>query len=396
MRKTVRGKKNFTALFLLTLILILSFPQGIPAAASDGAADGTLTEELTDELLGELELSELEEFLQEQQDAEPELSFLSLIRSFISGDEPFDLSRVCEWIGDHCLSAVDQNRTALTQMLVLILSFALLQGISGIFQDAFLSEISFLAVYFLFLYQTLRIFLTMQQSAAQCLSRISDFTLLIQPVFCMSLLLSSGARAAGFGYEILLLVLYLVEMVLEKVLLPLVFVYLLTQFANFAWREERFLAMAKLLSGGITLTQKLLVTFVLGINVIQGMVAPAIDRLRHTAGVRVLGGLPMVGGAVNAVSEMLLGTGLVIKNCVGAAALVVLVLLCARPVLEIGVLTLVYRVLAAFAEPVTDKRISGVLDALSQAGMLYLKLVTAAVLMLFLSVAIVCMASGEV
>lgn len=392
MRKSV---KKYVCIGIL--LLLLFFPQGISAATTNGTEGGALTGELTDELLGELELSELEQFLQEErQDGEPDIGFAELLRGFLSGETPFDLSYICTWIGNRCLSVLDQNRTYLVQMLVLILSFAMLQGISGIFQDAFLSEISFLAVYFLFLYQTVRIFLTMQQSASQCLSRISDFTLLVQPVFCMSLLMSSGARAAGFGYEILLLVLYLVETVLEKVLLPLVFIFLITQFANFAWREERFSSMAKLLSGGITLAQKLLVTFVLGINVIQGMVSPAIDRLRHTAGVRVLGALPGVGGVVNAVSEMLLGTGLLIKNCVGAAVLVLLVLLCARPVLEIGVLTLIYRVLAAVAEPVTDKRISGVLGALARAGMLYLKLVVAAVLMLFLSVAIVCVASGEV
>ena len=55
---------------------------------------------------------------------------------------------------------------------------------------------------------------------------------------------------------------------------------------------------------------------------------------------------------------------------------------------------LIYRVLAAWVERVTDKRISGVLDALARTGMLYLKLVMTAILMLFLSVAILCVATG--
>ena len=50
--------------------------------------------------------------------------------------------------------------------------------------------------------------------------------------------------------------------------------------------------------------------------------------------------------------------------------------------------------MAALAEPVTDKRISGVLDALARAGILYLKLVVTAILMLFLTVAVVCVATG--
>ena len=97
---------------------------------------------------------------------------------------------------------------------------------------------------------------------------------------------------------------------------------------------------------------------------------------------------------MNSVSEILLGTGILIKNSVGATAVILLVLLCAKPLLEIGILTLVYRILAAVSEPVTDKRISGVLDALAKTGLLYAKLVVTAILMLFLSVTVVCMATG--
>ena len=97
---------------------------------------------------------------------------------------------------------------------------------------------------------------------------------------------------------------------------------------------------------------------------------------------------------MNAVSEMLLGTGLLIKNCVGVTVIVLLIVLCARPLLEIGILAFVYRLLAALSEPVTDKRISGVLDALARAGMLYVKLVLTAILMLFLTVAVICVATS--
>ena len=97
---------------------------------------------------------------------------------------------------------------------------------------------------------------------------------------------------------------------------------------------------------------------------------------------------------MNTVSEILFGTGLLIRNCVGATVIVVLVLLCAKPLLEICVLALIYRVLAALVEPISDKRISGVLDALARAGMLYLKLAVTAILMLFLTVAVVCVATG--
>lgn len=354
-----------------------------------------VTDELTDELIGELELGEMEQFLSgQQQEDDLDISFGELIKGFLSGEKTFDASRIWSWAVSHCFAAVRQNKTYLAQMLILLLAFAMLQGISGIFSDSFLSDISFLAVYFLFLYNALRIFASMQQIVYSRMDRIAEFTLLVQPVFCMAMIFSTGVNSASLTYEMLLLVLYLVQNLLQKLLLPLVFVFLVTQFANFAWKEEHFSSLAKLLAGGITLAQKVLVTFVLGMNLIQGMVAPAVDQLKKTAAVRTIGVIPGLGGAMNAVSEMLLGTGLLIKNCVGATVIVVLVLLCAKPLLELGALVLIYRVLAALVEPVTDKRISGALDALARAGMLYLKLVVTAILMLFLTVAVVCVATG--
>ena len=351
-----------------------------------------VTEQLTDELISELELDEMEDFLREQQADDLDISFEELLRDFLSGEKTFDASQVWSWIRDHCFSVVQKNRSYLAQMLILLLAFAMLQGISGIFADSFLSDISFLAVYFLFLYNALRIFSSMQQIVYSCMDRIAEFTLLVQPVFCMAMIFSTGVNSASFTYEMLLLVLYLVQNLLQKLLLPLVFVFLITQFANYAWKEEHSSSLAKLLEGGIGLAQKLLVTFILGLNLIQGMVAPAVDQLKKTATVRTIGVIPGLGGAMNAVSEMLLGAGLLIKNCVGATVIVVLVLLCAKPLLEISVLALIDRVLAALAQPVTDKRISGVLDALARAGMLYVKLAVTAVLLLFLTVAVVCVA----
>lgn len=400
----VRGKRLCV---WMVLILFLISPVSVRAAeteqktthiqAEDDQTEETdrITDQMTDELMEQLELDDMERFLQEQQqEDELDISFEELIRSFLSGDETFDLSRIWSWILAHCFSTVRQNQSYLAQMLILLFAFAMLQGISGIFPDSFLSEISFLAVYFLFLYNALRIFASMQQIVYGCMDRIAEFTLLVQPVFCMAMVFSTGINSASLTYEMLLLVLYLVQNLLQKLLLPLVFIFLITQFANFAWKEERFSSMAKLFEGGITLAQKVLVTFVLGMNLIQGMVAPAVDQLKKTATIRTIGVIPGLGGAMNVVSEMLLGTGLLIKNCVGATAIVVLILLCAKPLLEISMLALIYRVLAALAEPVTDKRISGVLDALARAGMLYVKLAVTAILMLFLTVAVVCVATG--
>ena len=66
-------------------------------------------------------------------------------------------------------------------------------------------------------------------------------------------------------------------------------------------------------------------------------------------------------------------------------------MLFAGPLLEIGLMALFYQVLAAIVQPLTDKRVCGVLAALSRAGVLYFIVCFTAVLLVFLTVAILCM-----
>lgn len=353
----------------------------------------TSSGDLSEEYLGRLELQDIEDFLQENE-SETGLGFRDLMSTLLSGDQVIDYSQIGDWIRDQAFGTLRQQKAYLAQLILLLLAFVLLQGLSGIFADTFMSDISFLAMYFLFLYNVLRVFISMQNIVYGCMDRLSEFTLLVQPVFCMVMIFSNGVHTAGLTYEMLLLVIYLVQTILQKILFPMVFVFLVTEFANYAWREEHFSSMAKLLEHSVNMAQKILVGFIIGMNMIQGMIAPALDQLKRTATVKAISIIPGIGQSMDAAGEMLLGSGILIKNCVGVTSIIFLILLCGKPVLEVGIMTFIYRVFAALAEPVTDKRVSGVLHALAKAGMLYLRVVMTAVLMLFLTVAIVCVASG--
>ena len=147
--------KLCAALCLIVILCICININTVLAAEQDSPDQGAsaVTEGLTDDLLGELQTGDLENFLNDQSaDAAMDLSFSELIGALLSGEQVLDGQTVWNWFVNHCFDAVHSNREYLAQMLVLLLAFAMLQGITGIFSNAFLSDMSFLAVYFLFLY----------------------------------------------------------------------------------------------------------------------------------------------------------------------------------------------------------------------------------------------------
>ena len=76
--------------------------------------------------------------------------------------------------------------------------------------------------------------------------------------------------------------------------------------------------------------------------------------------------------------ELMFGAGILIKNCVGVTALIVLLAVGCIPVLKLACMSVLYKLAAAVAEPVADKRIVGCIKsveqgrrALSEAGLLW-------------------------
>ena len=95
------GRGKMLSVWLM-LVLFLIQPVCVQAAAVQaGQTEETdqVTDQLTDELLEELELEEMERFLQEQQQEDDlDISFLELIKSFLSGEKMFDISRIWSWV----------------------------------------------------------------------------------------------------------------------------------------------------------------------------------------------------------------------------------------------------------------------------------------------------------
>ena len=104
--------------------------------------------------------------------------------------------------------------------------------------------------------------------------------------------------------------------------------------------------------------------------------------------------LPGVGNALSGVGELLLGSGILIKNCVGVAALLILLALGMLPVLKLWSLSLLYKLAAVVVEPVADKRIAGCLKGMADGGFLYLKLVAYCLVLLLVTIALATAASG--
>ena len=123
-------------------------------------------------------------------------------------------------------------------------------------------------------------------------------------------------------------------------------------------------------------------------ELIQNMVSPALDSLKRDALGKTAASIPGIGNVINGATEVALGTAVLIRNCLGVMGIVVLVLLGLPPVIKLAMNSLVYKLLAALLQPVSDRRMTGCLSAMGEGCRLLLKVLLTLELLLLITIAI--------
>ena len=111
---------------------------------------------------------------------------------------------------------------------------------------------------------------------------------------------------------------------------------------------------------------------VVGFHVVQGLLLPYADSLKNGAAQKLVGMIPGIGQGAAAAAQMILGSGVLLKNAVGMAGAVVVFLILAVPMLKLLVLMLFYQCAAAILEPICDKRIISCISAAARGHQLFL------------------------
>lgn len=123
---------------------------------------------------------------------------------------------------------------------------------------------------------------------------------------------------------------------------------------------------------------------------------PALDGVKRSTVFRTASSLPGVGNLFGGVTDTVIGTGVLIKSAIGVGGLIAVCVICIAPILKLGVFTVVYRGLAAFAQPVTDRRIVSVFQSTADSGRLLLHIVFMTAVMFLVTLTIIIAATNRI
>ena len=190
-------------------------------------------------------------------------------------------------------------------------------------------------------------------------------------------------------YNLVLFLIFLVELLILNVLLPFVQVYTILELLDHLSSEEYLSKMAELIHTGISLSIRTLLACVIGLNLIQGMLLPVIDSVKRGVVAKTAEAIPGVGDAIGGMAEVVLGTTVLVKNSIGITGAVICVGICAVPFLQVAVISFLYKLVAAVIQPVSDERIVGCVSGIGKGYELLLKIIFTTGLLFLLTIAVV-------
>ncbi len=121
----------------------------------------------------------------------------------------------------------------------------------------------------------------------------------------------------------------------------------------------------------------------------QSMISPVVDALESSALKKAVSMIPGIGNLTEGMFEMVVGAAVLIKNSIGIYITIVMIFICALPVLKILLLSGALKGGAALIGIVSDKRMTNCANRVGDGSLLLLKLALSSIALFIISIAIV-------
>ena len=320
-----------------------------------------------------------------------ELSLGTMLEKIMAGDMWGAMSYFFEGILSGVTGSFAGMKNILLWMVILGIVSALMTHFIEIFDKHQIADLGFYFIYLLLSAVLLQAFMGILQIASDTINNIVIFVKLLIPTFLLSVGLATGSVTVGASYQLLLFLIYGVESVLVGVVLPMVYVMCMLSVLNGIWPEEKLVLIVSLVEKSIGWILKAALGVVTGFSIVQAMVTPAVDAVKTSVLKKAVSAIPGVGNGVEGLMELVLGSAVVIKNSIGIALLILLVVLCAAPLLQMFATALLLKGAAALMGIVSGKRITACADRVGDACMLLFRTAGMAVLLFLISLSVVAM-----
>ena len=367
----------FFLLFLSTrnVELIYCYADELSEDSENTAEDAEQEQQkIKETILSEFEYGEIDDSLRSLF-PEKRIAFQEVISEILTGDLKSSVKLLTEFAGEQMLYLLQTGKKNLVHILLIAMIAAFMNQFAGTLQNRQVASVGFYMIYILLAALTVAAFDVVIQWVESGIRNITAFMGVFYPVYFLAVAVAKGSVTGVAFYNL--------------VLLPMVRVYMIIRVLNFLGPEDMLGKLSEFLELIIRWTLKTALACVIGANLIQGMISPAIDTVKRSTVLKGAEAIPGVGNLLGGMTEVALGTAVLVKNGIGMAGAVICIALCVIPLVQTAGTALLYKLAAAVIQPVSDERVTGCVEAVGEGCQILLQIVFTVGVLFLLTIAIV-------
>ena len=346
------------------------------------------------DMLGDF--SDIEKAVSEAMTVESSISFKEILQALMKGSLDSAGQMLVQMIKEQITGGIYENQQLLFKIACFAVIGAIFTNYAMTFSKEQVAETGFYLTYTLLMTLMMTSFIMTAAIITNVLKSLTGFMKVLLPTFCAALTFTTGSLLSGAYYELMMAAIAIADWLMSTLIMKLIQIYVLTALVNHISKEDYLSKLSELLALLIRWSIRTVVGVILGINILQTMLLPAIDRAKGTAAYKLISALPGVGAAMNTALGAVIGSGVLIRNVLGMGSLIVILLICVVPVVRVCMVFLSYKVVQAVIQPVTDKRLLDGMESMTQGVGMLLQVLIGCVLMFILSLAVVCNAASVI
>lgn len=292
-------------------------------------------------------------------------------------------------IGNNLTKELKENKSTIISVIFLAIMASLLTNFSDVFGNEHIKETAFYIIYLLMIALLLKSFYIMTSMASDVISDIIGFMKAVIPSYFIVVTVTNGVTSASYFYEIVMIFILVIEWSMLNIVIPAVNIFIVLQLVNNISDKDYLSKMISLLKSSINWILKFMIASVTGINVIQGLITPIADMVTRGTVYKTASAIPGIGNTIDSVTKIVIASGTLIKNGIGVAALVIIIIICIIPYLKLSIVSFVYKFTAASMQPLCDKRLVDGINGLAQALSLLTRIILTCGALFMLTIAII-------
>ncbi|MBQ9200468.1 MAG: stage III sporulation protein AE [Lachnospiraceae bacterium] len=313
----------------------------------------------------------------------------------ISADDTKDMgNKLKAMVKKIFIEEIEDSKNLMLLLISIVLLGSIFVNFSNSLGNGFISENGFYITYLIITGIMLTSFSVTLDMVVEALNVLLNLIKIIIPVYAVSINFVGHAQSAAAVYEIIMIGIWLVQVIIINVVIPMIKFFVIVSLINNLNKEDYFSKMSKLINSLVNWILKTIIVFIAGLNIIKSLIEPHIDMLGKNMAGKLIQALP-TGSMISVLTGTFFGAGVIVKNSIGIAGIIFIGLIVLTPLLKTFIVMIIVRLTSVILQPIGEKRyIEGIEGLAEGIRLLMLSLFSAAVLFV-LTIAIMAYATGN-